>query len=132
MMTSLCRQYNWKIGGTLCDKIAHIAQLVYLNCQNLCSDNSNWMTPLAGSGFKMEEDHLNIKIFVNSVFFIMSADYFYVEIFDSIQKNLSYIPLVGNVSIWTNSKYGLCKKMPSKNWLETIKCDWKIFSMCIF
>ena len=36
--------------------------MVDLNCQNLCSDSSNQMTSLAGSGFKTEEDHLNMKI----------------------------------------------------------------------
>ena len=40
----------------------HNAQQVYWNHQDLGSDFSNQMTLLAGSVFKMEEDHLNIKI----------------------------------------------------------------------
>ena len=38
------------------------SSLVDLNRQDLCSDASNQMTSLASSGFKTEEDHLNIKI----------------------------------------------------------------------
>ena len=37
-------------------------QLVYLNRQDFCSDSPNWMMALAGSGLKMEGDHLNIEI----------------------------------------------------------------------
>ena len=37
-----------------------LAQLVYLYRQDLSFDSSNQMMSLAGSGLKMEEDHLNI------------------------------------------------------------------------
>ena len=34
--------------------------MVYLNSQNMCSDSPNQMMPLAGSGLRLEGDHLNI------------------------------------------------------------------------
>ena len=34
--------------------------MLYLNCQDMCSDSSNQMKSLAGSVFKTEEDHLKI------------------------------------------------------------------------
>ena len=42
----------------------------------LFKGRSSRMTFLAGSGFKMEEDHLNIKI-VKALFFIMPARYLF-------------------------------------------------------
>ena len=39
-----------------------LAQLVHLNRQDMCSDSSNRMKLLAGSGLKMEEKQLKIKI----------------------------------------------------------------------
>ena len=39
-------------------------------------NSSNEITSLAGSGFKMEEDHLNTKL-VAALFFIMPAHYLF-------------------------------------------------------
>ena len=39
-----------------------LAQMVYLNPQDMHYDSHNWMMPLAGSGLKTEGDHLNIKL----------------------------------------------------------------------
>ena len=64
-----------------------LAQLVYLNCQEMHSDFTNWMMPLAGSGFKTEGDHLNIKI-VAPLFVIMPAHYISGEICDLKQVYL--------------------------------------------
>ena len=56
-------------------------------------DSYNRMMSLAGSGFKMEEDHLNIKI-VKALLFIMPAHYFnYIEICVTKMVNLRFIPL---------------------------------------
>ena len=47
-------------------------------------DSSNRKSPLAGSGFKTEEDHLNIKI-IAALFAVMPTYYLYVEMYDFIQ-----------------------------------------------
>ena len=49
--------------------------------------SSNQIASLAGSGFKMEEDHQNIKM-VAALFVIMPAHYLFMEICDLIQINL--------------------------------------------
>ena len=51
-------------------------------------DSFNWMMSLAGLGFKIEEDHLNILKLFTVLLVIMLAHYLYVEICDSIQIKL--------------------------------------------
>ena len=38
-----------------------LAQLARLNCQDMCSESSNRMKLLAGSGLKIEEEHVTIE-----------------------------------------------------------------------
>ena len=69
-----------------------LAQLVDLNHQVLCSDSANRMTSLAGFGFKMAEDHVNIKL-LTALFVIMLTHYLFVEICDLKQINFRHILL---------------------------------------
>ena len=48
----------------------------------LVPNSSNGMTSVAGSGFKTEEDHQNIKI-VAALFVVRPTYLLYVEIYDS-------------------------------------------------
>ena len=65
-----------KFGVILSGKVDHTAQLAYSNHPDLCSDSSNRMTSLAGSRFKTEEEHLNIKM-VTALLFLMPAHYLF-------------------------------------------------------
>ena len=56
-----------------------------MNCQDLFTDSSYQMTSLAGSGFKIEEDQLNIKI-VTALLFKMTAHY--VVIWKYVSKTI--------------------------------------------
>ena len=55
-------------------------------------DSSNQMTSLAGSGFKGEEDHLNIKI-LTALLFIMSAHYLVTWKYVSQSNKLEIHPI---------------------------------------
>ena len=50
-------------------------------------DSSNRMTSLAGSGFKIEEDHQKIKIFA-ALLVVMPTYYLYLEMYDLKPINL--------------------------------------------
>ena len=45
-----------------------LAQLVNLNCQDMCFDSSNQMKQLAGLKIKKEEEDLNIEIFAAQLY----------------------------------------------------------------
>ena len=81
-------------------------QLFDLNSQDLCSDSSNRMTSLAGSGFKTEEDHMNIKI-VTALLFIMHAHYLVIWKYVSQKQKLKIHP----IEMATFKKYNLFIKM---------------------
>ena len=66
--------------------------MVDQNCQDLCSDSSNWMTSLAGSGFKTEEDHLNLKT-VTALLFIIPAHCLVIWKYDSQKNKLKIHPI---------------------------------------
>ena len=54
----------------------------------IVSNSSNQMASLAGSGLKMEEDHLNIKVVTALLFIMLHITYCVTK-----TMNLRYIPM---------------------------------------
>ena len=82
-------------------------------------DSSKRMTSLAGSGFKREEDHLNIKI-VAALFVVMPTYYIFVEMYDLKQISLR-CTLQGCQHIkptFKMSKFIKCGLKDQKSWLN--------------